>query len=68
MCEKHGIVGAIHTSAFTGEGVDGLIEQMKKMTPWDEKPATVTTTTFKRIKDYVLGLKENRRRACHNRN
>ena len=27
------------------------------MIPWDDKPATVTTATFKRIKDYVLGLK-----------
>jgi len=25
---------------------------------WEQKPATVTTETFKRIKDYVLGLKE----------
>jgi hypothetical protein len=31
---------------------------MKTMIPWDDKAATVTTTTFKRIKDYVLGLKE----------
>jgi TIR domain-containing protein len=31
---------------------------MKSMIPWDDKPPTVTTTTFKRIKDYVLGLKE----------
>jgi hypothetical protein len=30
---------------------------MKSMIPWDDKPSTVTTTTFKRIKDYVLGLK-----------
>jgi TIR domain len=31
---------------------------MKSLIPWEDKPATVTTTTFKRIKDYVLGLKE----------
>ncbi len=31
---------------------------MKSLIPWDDKPATVSTTTFKRIKDYVLGLKE----------
>jgi hypothetical protein len=30
---------------------------MKLLIPWEDKPATVTTTTFKRIKDYVLGLK-----------
>ena len=32
---------------------------MKDQIPWDQKTATVTTITFKRIKDYVLGLKEN---------
>ena len=36
---------------------------MKALIPWDDKPATVTTETFKRIKDYVLGLKEDRRRS-----
>jgi hypothetical protein len=35
---------------------------MKGLIPWDDKPATVTTITFKRIKDYILGLKQNRRR------
>jgi small GTP-binding protein len=57
FCRRHGIAGPIRTSAFTGVGVDELIEQMKSMIPWDDKAATVTTTTFKRIKDYVLGLK-----------
>lgn len=58
FCRKHGIAGPIHTSAFTGEGVTELVGQMKAMIPWDDKPATVTTATFKRIKDYILGLKE----------
>lgn len=58
FCRQQGIMGPIRTSALTGEGVAELIEQMKALIPWDEKPATVTTTTFKRIKDYVLGLKE----------
>ena len=31
---------------------------MKSLIPWEDKPATVTTATFKRIKDYVLSLKE----------
>ena len=31
---------------------------MKSMIPREDKPATVTTATFKKIKDYVLGLKE----------
>ncbi|MFH2055281.1 MAG: TIR domain-containing protein [bacterium] len=59
FCQKNGIVGPVTTSAFTGEGVGELIERMKSMIPWEDKPATVTTTTFKRIKDYVLGLKED---------
>lgn len=59
-CKKHGIVGPISTSAASGLGVEELVERMKSLIPWDAKPATVTTTTFKRIKDYVLGLKEGK--------
>jgi GTPase SAR1 family protein len=58
FCRQQGIAGPIHTSALTGEGVAELIERMKSLIPWDDKPAVVTTTTFKRIKDFVLGLKE----------
>lgn len=58
FCRSHGIEGPVSTSAFTGEGVTELIERMKSLISWQDKPATVTTTTFKRIKDYVLGLKE----------
>src|SRR4051794_1143694 len=57
FCQKHGIVGPIETSAATGLGLAELVERMKSLIPWEDKPATVTTTTFKRIKDYVLGLK-----------
>ena len=53
-------MGPIATSAVTGVGIDELVERMKSLIPWDDKPATVTTTTFKRIKDYVLGLKEEK--------
>ena len=58
FCDRHDITGPMATSASTGEGVPELIERMKSMIPWEDKPATVTTQTFKRIKDYVLGLKE----------
>ncbi len=58
FCQKHSIVGPMETSAFTGEGMAELVERMKSLIPWEDKPATVTTTTFKRIKDNVLGLKE----------
>ncbi len=57
FCQRHGIVGPIATSAFTGLGLAELVERMKSLIPWEDKAATVTTTTFKRIKDYVLGLK-----------
>lgn len=58
FCKKHGIVGPIATSAASGVGIGELVERMKSMIPWEDKAATVTTTTFKRIKDYVLSLKE----------
>jgi small GTP-binding protein len=57
FCQRHGIVGPIATSAATGLGMTELVERMKSLIPWEDKAATVTTTTFKRIKDYVLGLK-----------
>lgn len=57
FCQKHGIEGPIATSSFNGKGIEELVQRMKSLITWEEKPATVTTTTFKRIKDYVLGLK-----------
>ena len=57
-CQREGIAGPIGTSAFTGEGLAELTESMKSLIAWEDKAATVTTATFKRIKDYVLGLKE----------
>ncbi len=57
FCQRNGIVGPIATSAFTGEGIAELIERMKSLIPWEDKAATVTTATFKRVKDYVLSLK-----------
>ncbi len=57
-CEHHGIKGGyISTSAATGEGISELMENLKRSIPWDEIPATITTVTFKRIKDFVLDLK-----------
>ena len=35
-----------------------LLERLKAQIPRDEMTTTVTTLTFKRIKDYVLALKE----------
>ena len=58
FCRRHAIEGPITTSAKEGVGLEELVDRIKSLIPWEEKAATVTTTTFKRIKDYVLGLKE----------
>ena len=59
FCQRYGISGGyISTSALKGEGLDELLEIVKAQIPWDDMTATVTTVTFKRIKDYVLSLKE----------
>lgn len=62
FCKQRGIKAYILTSAKSGEGIEELVQQMHNMIPWDDKPATVTTETFKRIKDFVLDLKEDSRR------
>lgn len=62
FCHQHGILGGyLATSAKDGQGLDDLLGRMKALIPWDQKSAAVTTLTFKRIKDYVLKLKESRR-------
>ena len=58
FCREHNISGGfIATSAKTGEGVDALLEIIRQQIDWNAKPTTVTTETFKRIKDFVLALK-----------
>jgi small GTP-binding protein len=59
FCRQRGISGYLSTSALKGWGLDELIERMNGLIPWEDKPATVTTITFKRIKNYVLKLKES---------
>ena len=62
FCRRRGISGGYLTiSAKEGVGLNELLQRMKEQIPWDQKSTTVTTVTFKRIKDYVLRLKENRR-------
>ncbi len=57
FCRQRGILGGyLPTSAKDEIGLDELLQRMKARIPWNEKPATVTTLTFKRIKDYVLKL------------
>jgi WD40 repeat protein len=62
FCRQRGISGGyLATSAKEEIGLDELMRRMKAQIPWEQKSATVTTLTFKRIKDYVLGMKENPR-------
>jgi GTPase SAR1 family protein len=62
FCRERGISGGyLSTSAKKNIGLKDLLRLMKEQIPWEQKSTTVTTVTFKRIKDYVLGLKENPR-------
>jgi small GTP-binding protein len=61
-CNRRGISAYSPTSAKSGEGIEKLISRMQILIPWDNKAATVTTEAFKKIKDFVLALKENNRR------
>lgn len=59
FCQQYGIKGGyLSTSAKAGDGLPELLDILKEQIPWDDMTATVTTVTFKRIKDYVLSLKE----------
>jgi small GTP-binding protein len=58
FCAERGLAGYVATSALRGDGLDELVERMRTAIRWDERPTTVTTQTFKRIKNYVLELKE----------
>lgn len=59
FCQRRGISGGyVGTSAATGEGLGELLEIIKAQIPWEQMTTTVTTVTFKRIKEYVLELKE----------
>src|SRR5262249_31054819 len=63
FCRLHGIAGGyISTSALSGAGLAELIARIKMLIHWDALPKTVTTATFKRIRDYVLALKTNTKR------
>jgi small GTP-binding protein len=59
FCRRHGVEAYVGTSALTGEGLAELMERVKASIVWEEMPATVTTKTFKRVKEFVLGLKED---------
>lgn len=60
FCKSRGVSGGyVLTSAKENSGMLELTERMKAQVLWDEMTATTTTKTFKRIKEYVLALKED---------
>ncbi|MBV6505698.1 MAG: hypothetical protein ILNGONEN_01262 [Syntrophorhabdaceae bacterium] len=64
FCKNFDVTGGyVITSAFDETGVDELIGRMKKEIVWDNMPTTVTTATFKKIKEYVLDMKEKEDRT-----
>ena len=64
FCQRYHINGGyIRTSAKENIGLDLLMDTLKSRIPWDEMTTTVTTVTFKRIKEFVLSLKEHPERA-----
>lgn len=57
-CRRHEIAGGyVETSARSGEGLDRLLDTVRRLIPWDDMVPTVTTLTFKRIKERVLEVK-----------
>ena len=59
FCHRNGIShGYVSTSALTGAGLTELLERVKAAIDWSSMPATVTTATFKRVKEFILSLKE----------
>ena len=52
----------VATSALAGDGLADLVALMRSAVDWESRPTTVTTATFKWIKDTVLGLKEHEHR------
>jgi GTPase SAR1 family protein len=58
-CERRGIAGGyVETSALSGHGIPELLARLKARVNWNQMVPTVTTTTFKRLKEYLLRMKE----------
>lgn len=59
FCQHHDITNSyLLTSALTGENLPLLLENIRQAIRWNDMTTTVTTLTFKRIKEFVLRLKE----------
>ncbi len=64
FCRERNIDGVfVATSAKQNTGIDDLVSRIQQLIEWEAKPTTITTQTFKRIKDYVLDLKANAERT-----
>ena len=62
-CRERNISGGfVATSAKMNKGINTLLDIVRKQIDWNAKVTTVTTQTFKRVKDYVLDLKANMER------
>lgn len=60
FCKQNGIAGGYFlTSAKSDVGIEDLISQIKAQIPWDNLNITITNSTFKKVKDFILALKEN---------
>lgn len=59
FCAAREVTSFHVTSALSGEGLEALVGRIRETIPWERKPATITTETFKRIKDDVLALRED---------
>lgn len=58
FCRHHGISGGyVGTSALTGQGIDELMEAIKRQLDWESVTNTVSLMLFQRIKEYLLSLK-----------
>src|SRR5262249_40443292 len=56
--DAHGFAAYIPTSAETKIGCDQLHKAIVKHIPWKALPATVSTPTFRRLKQAILTLKD----------
>jgi small GTP-binding protein len=64
FCKKWKIGGGYAgTSALTGQGLNELLALMKERINWEAVTPIMTTALFKRIKQYVLQLKEESDRS-----
>ena len=57
-CEKYGISGGfVSIDSRTGCGLEELKERIEDQIHWEDLTATISTTTFKRLKEYILFLR-----------